>query len=244
RACLGDVTKHRLFLLRIASYRFDKIGNQVGAALQHNVHLRPGRLDRFILGHQSVADTYVLPKHDQHNQHQNNEYNHALAHTFLLESSVRISHSLFGGIQQCIDGCSYLLHRGQVSTGYIVYIKAFVVDLLFTDVQQLQESRRVQLNQRGQRLNSFPFRLGSRIAHGDQRVAEQSQKCRERTQQQLPQAILTAPGQQHTLAKENRLLAQLILQLHAMETHGNRQALKNILPVENAVLLPHVQKFD
>ena len=38
----GDVVKNGLLLCREPFHRFHQIGNQIGAALEYHVHLRPG----------------------------------------------------------------------------------------------------------------------------------------------------------------------------------------------------------
>ena len=66
--------QNRLLLLRDAFHGCDQVRNQVGAALQHDVHLRPGGLHRLILGHQSVADADILSEGYEGNQCQNRDH--------------------------------------------------------------------------------------------------------------------------------------------------------------------------
>ena len=84
-AGLGDVTKNGLLLLGIAFHRLDQIGDQVGAALQHDINLRPGGLHGFIFCYQRVADAYILSEGDECNQCQDNDHDHDFAHTLLLQ---------------------------------------------------------------------------------------------------------------------------------------------------------------
>jgi hypothetical protein len=79
-----DIAEHLLFLPRDALYGFNQVGNQVGAALQHNIDLRPRGLDRFILSHEIVADAYVLSERDQRDQYQDNKHNQTCFHVLLL----------------------------------------------------------------------------------------------------------------------------------------------------------------
>ena len=54
RAGIGDFLYHGLFLFGETFDGLDKIGNQIGTALQRDVHLCPSRVDRFALGNQRV----------------------------------------------------------------------------------------------------------------------------------------------------------------------------------------------
>src|SRR6266853_198739 len=66
----SDVAEHGLFLLRVTLHCLHQIGDQVGAPLQHDIHLRPGCLDGFILADECVLDGNVLPENDQHDDQQ------------------------------------------------------------------------------------------------------------------------------------------------------------------------------
>jgi hypothetical protein len=87
-ARFGDIAKNRLLLLGIAFDRFHQVRNQIGAPLQDDVDLRPGRFHRFVLRHQSVADTDVLSEEDECDQHQDNDDCHrSFTHESLLHSN-------------------------------------------------------------------------------------------------------------------------------------------------------------
>ena len=49
RARVGDVLEDAFFVRRVALDRLDEVGDQIVAALQLVLHLRPLRLDRFFL---------------------------------------------------------------------------------------------------------------------------------------------------------------------------------------------------
>ena len=71
RARLRDIAEHGHFLLRVTFHRLHQIRDQVGAALQHNVDLRPGCLHRLVLADQRILHAYVLAKNKEDAQYQN-----------------------------------------------------------------------------------------------------------------------------------------------------------------------------
>ena len=87
-ARFGDIAKNRLLLLSVASHRLHQVGNQIGAPLQDDIDLRPGRFHRFVLCDQRVADTYVLSEENQRDQHQDNDDCHeSFTHECFLHSN-------------------------------------------------------------------------------------------------------------------------------------------------------------
>ena len=69
RAGLGNIAENLLLLLRITLHSLDQIRNQVSTALQHDVHLRPCRLNRLVFTDQRVAHAHVLSKDKKGDQH-------------------------------------------------------------------------------------------------------------------------------------------------------------------------------
>src|SRR5207245_7443478 len=57
--------EHRLFMLRVALCRLDEIRDQIVAALQLVLHLRPLRLDGLFLAHELVVRTAGQRKGDE-----------------------------------------------------------------------------------------------------------------------------------------------------------------------------------
>jgi hypothetical protein len=71
-------------LLRVTLYGLYKVWNQIGAALQHYVDLRPCRLHRLVLRDQVILHANVLAKQRQDNYNQHCYHDQALTHFFLL----------------------------------------------------------------------------------------------------------------------------------------------------------------
>ena len=139
RARLGDVAEDGLLLLCVTLHGFDEIGNQVGSALQHDVHLRPSGFDRFILADQRVAHAHVLSEKEQRDQYQHHKYDQCFAHGFLLntKSTAQLRASRVRRIQHPVHSCSYLLYAGKIARGYVFNIKLFHIGLMLADIQQL-----------------------------------------------------------------------------------------------------------
>jgi len=67
----------------IALYSLDKVGDQIGAALQHHIHLRPGRIHGFALDGHLVAPAYEGTTQHQCKNQNNNQNQDAYFHTLL-----------------------------------------------------------------------------------------------------------------------------------------------------------------
>ena len=61
----GDVVEDGLLLCGISFHRLDEVGNQVGAPLQNNVHLRPLGFHCFVFHYHLIAAADIHPAENQ-----------------------------------------------------------------------------------------------------------------------------------------------------------------------------------
>src|SRR5713226_589435 len=127
-------------------------------------------------------------------------------------------------LQHSIDCGGYVLHGRQIAGENVFGIELFAIRLVVADVQQLQESRRLEWDAGGENLDGFALGMGSSVAQRQQGVPEQSRECRDRAQQQPPEGAVVVSSLEQALAQQDEFLAEFVFQLGPMQVHGNLQA--------------------
>ena len=61
----GDIAEDGLFLFRDTFDGFHQVGNEIGAALQHDINLSPGGPHSFVLDHRLIANGNVVAEDEQ-----------------------------------------------------------------------------------------------------------------------------------------------------------------------------------
>src|SRR5262249_26422159 len=80
-ARVGDLAEHGLFLLRDALHRLDQVGNEVVAALEHVLDLRPRRLDRGARLDERVVPTHEPAADQEHDHRDDRDYSQTALHS-------------------------------------------------------------------------------------------------------------------------------------------------------------------
>src|SRR5277367_4137008 len=114
-----------------------------------------------------------------------------------------------------------MLNGVQIIIENLPGVELFAVGAMFADVEQMLESRGIEGNARAQGSNCIAAGESPGFSERNERVTEERSECGKRTQHDFPKLLVVAGSGENALAQENRFLAQFVLQLSAMQVHGD-----------------------